>query len=336
VEVAIVGCGTIGTRRAEVAAAKGDRILAVADLDEARARQMAERFHADWSTNWRDVVAPAPVDAVVVATVTSALAPIVIEALRQGKHVLCEKPMGRTADEAGAIARAARQSGRCLKVGFNHRHHPAVSRAHDLAVSGRIGRVLAIRAAYGHGGRPGYEREWRCDPAVAGGGELLDQGVHLIDLARWFLGDFTQVSGAVATWFWPIQPLEDNAFALLSTADGRVATIHVSWTQWRNIFRFEILGSEGYLVADGLGGNYGVERLTHGRRQPDWSGPLEEQWEFPAPDPSWSDEWLEFSTAIRERRKPLGSAEDGYAAALLVDAIYRSARSGGSTVKLAS
>src|SRR5438552_8267400 len=103
VEVAIVGCGRIGTRRAEVAAAKGDRILAVADLDEGRAREMADRFHAEWSTNWRDVVAPQSVDVVVVATVTSAVVPIVIEALRKGKHVLCEKPMGRTGDEANAI-----------------------------------------------------------------------------------------------------------------------------------------------------------------------------------------------------------------------------------------
>src|SRR5207237_7906533 len=120
-----------------------------------------------------------------------------------------------------------------VKVGFNHRFHPAFRKARTLFDAGAIGPLLYIRARYGHGGRLGYEREWRADPRLSGGGELLDQGVHLIDLARWFAGDFTQVTGHVASYFWPI-PVADNAFALLTTAGGQAALLHPSWTARKN------------------------------------------------------------------------------------------------------
>lgn len=226
------------------------------------------------------------------------------------------------------MVQAAERHGVRLKTGFNHRHHPAVARAHELAEAGDIGPLLGIRAAYGHGGRPGYDQEWRGDAALAGGGELLDQGVHLVDLCRWFLGDFSSVSGAVATWYWDVEPLEDNGFALLRTSVGQVATLHSSWTQWKNLFRFEIFGRDGYLLIQGLGGSYGPERLVLGRRRPESGPPDETVWEFAGEDRSWELEWTEFSQAIAEDRRPIGDGRDGLAAALLMDAIYASARKG--------
>ncbi len=169
-------------------------------------------------------------EAVVVATFNKDLLPVTLAALKSGKHVLCEKPLGCNAREAEEMVVAARKADRVLKVGFNHRHHPALQQAHELAKSGKIGRLTSIRAAYGHGGRPGYDQEWRGNPELAVGGELLDQGVHIIDLCRWFLGDFVQVSGMLGTWFWQVAPLEDNGFALLQTAEGQIATVHTSWT----------------------------------------------------------------------------------------------------------
>jgi predicted dehydrogenase len=278
---------------------------------------------ARWTTDWREALQH-EVDAVVVATHNTALAEIACAAAASGRHVLCEKPLGRNAIEAEAVVAASADAGRVLKVGFNHRHHPAIARAHDALVRGAIGTPFAIRGAYGHGGRPGYEREWRADPRLAGGGELLDQGVHLIDLSRWFLGEFSVVSAVLGTWYWPIAPLEDNAFAMLATADGRAASLHTSWTQWRNLFRFEVMGSDGYLRMEGLGGSYGTERLTIGRRQPQSGPPLEEGTSFEGPDPSWTDEWVEFKNAISESREPLGSGGDGLAAARLIDALYES------------
>ena len=329
----MVGCGRIGARRAQVAHSSGDEVVFVADVDGDRARGLAGEVGASWTTDWRELVSLSDLEVVVVSTFNQSLPIVSSAALDAGKHVLCEKPLGRNAKEAQEVMKTARASGRVLKVGFNHRHHPGVEQAHKLAEEGAIGPLLYIRGAYGHGGRPGYDDEWRADPELAGGGELLDQGVHLVDLARWFLGEFSEVSGVLGTWFWRVDPLEDNAFALLRTSRGQVASLHSSWTQWKNLFRFEVYGRDGYLIVEGLGGSYGEERLTLGHRRPE-SGPPEEQfWSYPGEDVSWHREWDAFRLAIREGREPVGGAEDGYAAARLVDAIYESTRH-GSTVRL--
>jgi predicted dehydrogenase len=263
-----------------------------------------------------------------VSTSNDQLAEASIAALESGKHVLCEKPLGRNAQEAAAIVAAAASSGKLLKVGFNHRHHPAIAAGHELVDQRAIGNVFAIRALYGHGGRVGYEREWRTDPARSGGGELLDQGVHIVDLARWFIGEIAQAQGFIGTYHWPIEPVEDNAFALLRSSGGGIVSFHTSWTQWKNAFRFEVLGTGGYLRIDGLGGSYGTERLTVARRNEDSSPPMEETTSFEGPDQSWQSEWHEFSTAIAQNRQPLGNGNDGLAAARILDAIYASAASG--------
>lgn len=325
VRVAIIGCGRIGTRRAEVLLDAGDEVAVVMDTERARAEELGARLGVPHTHDLEDVLGRSNVDAVVVATVNSALAETTNTAVCAGKHVLCEKPFATSAAQARWVASSAKGSAAVIKVGFNHRYHRAISRAHEIVDEGRIGRVLAVRAAYGHGGRLGYENEWRADPALAGGGELMDQGVHLIDLSRWFLGELHVVTGVTATWFWPIQPLEDNVFALLVTADGRIASLHASWTQWRNLFRFEVMGEKGFVVAEGLGGHYGPETLTVGSRTQIGSPPEETTWTFDGPDPSWRLEWSDFTSAIRTGRKPLGSLADGVAAAVIVEEIYRAA-----------
>ena len=331
--VGIVGCGLIGSRRARIAAAAGDSVVAVADVAFDRAVALARDHGARAESDWRALVADPEIDAVVVATFNAALADVASAALDAGKHVLCEKPFGCNATEALRLLETANRTDRVVKVGFTLRHHEAVAQAHALVASGEMGAPVALRAAYGHGGRPGYEREWRGDPVLAGGGELLDQGVHLVDLSRWFLGDFARVSGAVGTWVWRVEPLEDNGFALLQTADGRVATLHTSWTQWRNLFRLEVLGTEGLATVGGLGGSYGPETLVHTRRRPGGGAPDERQWVFETGEVAWIEEWEEFAGAVRDGREPLGSASDGYEAARLVDAIYESGRT-GRTVRL--
>jgi predicted dehydrogenase len=327
-KIGIVGCGLIGHRRALAAQEAGDEVLLVADIVSEKAEKTAAAVGAVSTNDWQMVTAHPQIEAVVVATVNKALMSVTLAALGHGKQVLCEKPLGRNSREAKEMLDAATAAGLILKVGFNHRHHPAVWQAQDLARSGKIGPLMSIRAAYGHGGRPGYDQEWRGDPKLAGGGELLDQGVHIIDLCRWFMGNFVQVSGMLGTWFWKVAPLEDNGFALLRTASGAVATLHTSWTQWKNLFRFEIFGRNGYLLIDGLGGSYGMERLTLGMRRPESGPPQEQTWEYPGPDKSWQAEWQEFKGAITQGCQPMGNAEDGYQAALVIDAIYESARTG--------
>jgi predicted dehydrogenase len=325
--VGIVGCGLMGARRSTVISASGDEVPIVADIDAERAVGVAAACGAEWTRDWHKLVERDDLDAIVVATPNDQSVKVSVAALSAGIHVLCEKPLGRNAKEAESIVNAARASGRVLKVGFNHRHHPAIQEARRLVEDGAIGDAMGVRAAYGHGGRFGYEREWRADATISGGGELLDQGVHLIDLSRWFLGEFSAVSGMVATWHWPIEPVEDNVFALMQTAHGRIASITASWTEWRNTFRFEVMGGDGYLRVDGLGGNYGPERLTVGIRPASYGRPDEREVVFDERGESWALEWREFRTAVAEKRQPLGSGEDGLAAARIVDAIYRSARS---------
>jgi predicted dehydrogenase len=208
-----------------------------------------------------------------------------------------------------------------VKVGFNHRFHPALQKAKSLFDEGAVGPLLYIRGRYGHGGRLGYEREWRADKARAGGGELLDQGVHLIDLARWFAGEFAEVFGHVATYFWKM-PVEDNGFLQLRTHAGQVAWLHASWTEWKNLFSFEVFGRDGKLQIDGLGGSYGSERLTVYRMKPELGPPDTQLFEFPGEDDSWRAELLDLRGAIRERRAPLGTLADARAALAIVESAY--------------
>jgi predicted dehydrogenase len=318
--VAIVGCGLVGAKRAH---ALGDsRLVAVADLDEGRARGLAGQIPGCVAeTDWRAAALRPDVEVVIVATTHDSLAPVALAAVEVGKHVLIEKPAARHPSELGPVAAAARERGVAVRVGFNHRFHPALRQARALLQGGELGPLMYLRGRYGHGGRAGYEREWRARPEVAGGGELLDQGVHLIDLARWFGGNFAFVAGHVGTFFWDMS-VEDNGFVLLKTRMGQVAWLHASWTEWKNTFSFEVFGRSGKLQVDGLGGSYGVERLTCYRMRPEMGPPDTTGWEYPGEDSSWRDEYASFVEATRGRATANATLEDAAAALDIVQAAY--------------
>jgi predicted dehydrogenase len=314
--VGIIGCGQIGRKRA---AALGECRLAVCcDREPERAQSLGVKP----ATDWRSVVECREVDIVIVCTTHDMLAPIAEAAARAGKHVLIEKPGARRACELDGVAEAARHTGALVRVGFNHRYHRAFRQAREIFASGAAGPLLFVRGRYGHGGRLGYEREWRADPALSGGGEAIDQGIHLIDLARWFLGDFTRVAGRTHTYFWNM-PVEDNAFLLLETAAGQVAFLHASWTEWKNLFSFEICGRDGKLEIKGLGGSYGAERLTFYRMSPEMGPPETTTWEFPMPDDSWQVEFAEFVQDIRLGRQPQPGIGDAQAALRIIEKLYQ-------------
>lgn len=319
--IGIVGCGLIGRKRAE--AARGHEIVAVADLDRGRAEALAEACGATASTDWRDVIKAAP-ELVVVAVMHDQLAEIAAAAAAAGCHVLVEKPGARNAAELQAVADAAAASGVRVKLGFNHRFHPALQKARALVDAGVTGPLLYIRGRYGHGGRLGYEHEWRMQRALSGGGELIDQGAHLIDLARWFLGDFSEVDGWIPTYYWPVE-VEDNCFLALRTGAGQMAWLHASWSEWKNCFSFEICGRDAKLEINGLGGSYGTERLTLYKMLPELGPPETTSWEYPFPDRSWALELDEFVQAIEQQRAPVGDIEDGLAMLRIVDRIYQRA-----------
>jgi|KBSSwiStaDraftv2_1062776.scaffolds.fasta_scaffold128564_2 predicted dehydrogenase len=319
--VAIVGCGLIGRKRA--AALNRAHLVVCVDVNIDQAQQLADTVpDAEASASWQAAVSRPDVDIVVVATTNDALVPVACGALAAGKHVLVEKPAGRSSAEIAALVDAARRGGRRVRVGFNHRYHPALRKARELVDQGAVGPLMFVRARYGHGGRLGYEREWRANPKVSGGGELIDQGVHVIDLARWFLGDFTSVDGVATTYFWKM-PVDDNAFMTLRTREGQTAFLHVSCTEWKNMFSMEIYGRDGKLAIDGLGGSYGVERLTWYRMLPQMGPPETTNWEFPGADESWKVEFDEFVDDIHLGRAPSAGLDDALAALRVVEAIYR-------------
>jgi predicted dehydrogenase len=265
--VGIIGCGMMGEKRAGVLAQFPEcHLRMVYDIDSEKGKRLPEKFGGSVAQSCEEVLWSKDVDVVIVSTINKPLVPISVNALQSGKHVLCEKPPGRNLEETKQLYEMVSQSKGRLKVGFNHRHHPAISKAKELIDRGKIGPLYYLRCFYGHGGRPGYDQEWRADRELSGGGELLDQGIHVIDLFRWFLGDFEEAFGYTNTYFWDMD-VEDNAFAFFKTGKGQVALMQTSWTQWKNRFIFEIFGESGYLMVDGLGGSYGTETLRIGRRK---------------------------------------------------------------------
>lgn len=319
--VAIIGCGVIGQKRAKGLA--GARLVACADSNLAKAEYIARAAGGcAFTQDWRQAVSRHDVKVVMIATSHDSLAEIVAGAIEAGKHVLVEKPGARHVDELRSLPGLAEQRGVLVHVGFNHRYHRALRLARQIVDSGALGPLMFVRARYGHGGRIGYDREWRAKPQLSGGGELIDQGVHIIDLARWFLGDFAEVEGYAHTYFWDM-PVDDNAFLLLKTAKKQVAFLHASCTEWKNTFSFELYGRNGKLHVEGLGGSYGIERLTFYKMLPEMGPPETTIWEYPMADDSWEVETAEFLEDIRRDRKPAVRLEDAIAALDIVDIVYR-------------
>lgn len=318
----IVGCGLIGQKRAAALRALGHQVVLVSDVVQERAAHLARATGARIARGWPALPESSNIDAIVVATSHELLSPIAVASLDQGKHVLVEKPAGRNLTEIRAIAAASARSTRAVKVGYNHRFHPAIRKAREIVDSGAIGPLMYVRGRYGHGGRVGYEREWRFNRAVSGGGELLDQGSHLIDLAHWFLGEFTGVHAMLRRFFWQ-SDVEDNCFLTLATSSGQIAFLHATWTEWKNMFSFEIYGRTGKLTIEGLGGSYGVESLTYYKMLPEMGPPETTRWEWPFPDRSWDLEVQEFAAAIAERRLPIGNISDAISTMSVIERAYQ-------------
>jgi predicted dehydrogenase len=319
--VAILGCGLIGQKRSKALA--GARLVVCADVDEKRARSLASAFpDCEATTDWFSAVGRQDVNIVIVATTNDALVKTSLAAVQAGKHVLVEKPAARNLAELDPLIQAAQENQVQVRVGFNHRYHPALLKARELVNAGELGEMMFVRGRYGHGGRKGYDREWRADPSLSGGGELIDQGVHMIDLSRWFLGDFTEVQGFAHTYFWDM-PVDDNGFMLLKTAGKQTAFLHVSCTEWKNLFSLEIYGRDAKLHIEGLGGSYGVEKLSYYKMLPEMGPPETTIWEYPRGDNSWALEFAEFLEDIRLNRTPSANLADARAALAAVEKIYK-------------
>ena len=321
--IAIVGAGLIGHKRANSLDLNSDNLVKVCDNDLDKAKKLGEKFDANWTSNIDDISNHDDIDIVIISVINKYTMPIAKKMLESKKHVLCEKPLGRNLKESQIILKASKENNRFVKTGFNHRFHPSIMKAKSILNNGKLGDIINMRGRYGHGGRPRMENEWRCSKDLCGGGELLDQGIHLIDLANYFFQKkIDEVFGILNTSFWKTD-VEDNAFFNLKSQNV-VAQFHASWTNWRNIFSFEIFCTNGYLLINGLGGNYGLERLEVGYRNEKGGAPKTQKYDFQEEDNSWSYEWMDFKSAIIHNLEPNGSGHDGLIANQIIEGIYKS------------
>ena len=322
--IGIIGCGLIGNKRSKSLGLKG-KLVACADLNISRAIKISSSKKIKVFKDWKKLLEVKEIDIVIIATPHNQLSKIIIQACKMKKHILVEKPGSKNLKEMIKIISKVKNSKIKVRVGFNHRYHPSIIKAVKIIKSGIIGKPMYLRARYGHGGRPSYEKEWRSKPSISGGGELIDQGSHLIDLSRLFLGEFSEVNGFINTYFWKM-PVEDNAFLTLKTSSNKIAFLHVSWTEWKNIFSFEIFCSHGKLDISGMGGSYGKEQLILYKMTKKMGIPKEKRWKFKSQDISWKNEINEFYDDIIYNRKPKVNLNDAYQTLKIINKIYKNSK----------
>jgi predicted dehydrogenase len=323
--VAIAGCGLIGHERAR-ALGPADRVLGATDPESARADELVAAHGGTACPDIDALLALAP-DVVVVAATHDQLMQLTSRALEGGSHVLVEKPAGLGTAQIDHLIAVSERSGRRVKVGFNHRFHPGLADLAREVHSGAHGPLMHLRGRYGHGGRPGYDREWRAQPERSGGGELIDQGMHLLDLTHWLAGPLPLHSALLRTHFWDTV-VEDNAALVLGEAGSRTAPwamLHVSWTEWKNMFSIEVYCRAAKLQVDGLVRSYGPQQLKIYRMGADLGPPDLEERAYGSDDVSWATEWEHFAAALESGGPLLGDLQDARYAWVLVEEAYTSA-----------
>jgi predicted dehydrogenase len=328
--VGIIGLGKMGQiRKGVLEDLDTVRVAAICDpVLEGKSGTAGELVR---TTDYREVL-DAGVDIVFVCTPNNVTAEIAVAALDSGLHVFCEKPPGRNLTDTRAILDASQRHPELkLKFGFNHRYHGSVIQAHAIVKSGHLGNVLWMRGVYGKSGGVGFDQSWRSDRNVAGGGILLDQGIHMLDLFRLFGGEFDRCESMVVNSFWPIE-MEDNVFALLRNEENVAATLHSSATHWKHTFLLDIGMTEGHLSLNGIlsgTGSYGPETLVVSRRQFEDESfalgkPRQEIIYFDTDD-SWVKEINEFLDCIlNDQPVKVGTPQDAWKTMELVYRIYAS------------
>jgi predicted dehydrogenase len=256
--------------------------------------------------------------------------PLTIRSLNAGKHVFCEKPPAFTAGDSKQIMDAERKSdGKKLMYGFNHRHHDSVMRIKKNIDSGKFGKVLWMRGRYGKSVTPDYFRQWRAKKELSGGGILIDQGIHMLDLFLFLGGDFDTVKAEVSNLFWNLD-VEDNAFVILrNSKTGMLASMHSTMTQWRHLFSLEVFMEKGYMVLNGLltsSKSYGEEILSIAKNRSaapaaTWEDEICEQYNI---NNSWRYEMKTFFSAIKEDKPiEIGNSSDALKLMTIIDEIYK-------------
>lgn len=324
-KVAIIGAGRQGRRHALSIRQTGlGEVSLIVDSDLDLARILAKEYGANSVSDVGDIIGSNEIESVVIATPVAMHHQIVIDCLKSGKHVFCEKPLALTSAQADEMSNVANKSSRILQCAFIMRHHPGMRQAKRWIDSGKLGTISYANCEYARA--KNFAHTWRANKALSGGGNLHDQAIHVLDLFQWFMGDILEGTSYRSTVAWDMTPLEDDVAGLLRTRLNAVASFHVSYARWRPLFTFEIGGSEALIRIEGMGNSdYGTQKVQLiSRDDKTGLGVISESLEFFDADRPWNDEWTEFYNAIRQNRQPIGNGEDGAKALRLVEMLYSS------------
>ncbi len=298
-KVGIAGFGVVGKRRRQfIDQHPSMRTTAVCDQKFEGSGTMPDgvKFY----TNYKELLKE-QLDVLFVCLPNYLAADVTIAGLEKSMHVFCEKPPGRNIEDILRVIEVEKRNpGLVLKYGFNHRYHDSVREAMRIVNSGELGEVVNLRGVYGKSKIIPFEGGWRAERKYSGGGILLDQGIHMVDLMGLFCGDFRDIKSYVSNDYWN-HDVEDNAFAIMKDEKGRIAMLHSSATQWEHKFSLDIALSEGYLELAGIlsgSKSYGQEKLTIGKRSEAAVGTMQEETLTYLEDNSWRDEIYEFAGAV--------------------------------------
>jgi len=322
--VGIAGYGVVGKRRRHFIDLH-PRLHTVAVCDKTFTEAGTFSDGVEYFPDYRQLL-ERPLDILFVCLPTYLAADATVAGLERNLHVFCEKPPARDVKGIEHVIEVERSHpGLLLKYGFNHRYHDSVREALRLVKSGTFGEIINMRGVYGKSKVLTFTGSWRAERRYAGGGILLDQGIHLVDLMRLFCGEFVEVKSFVSNRYWK-HDVEDNAYALMRDAQGRVAILHSSATQWQHRFSLEIALTQGFVVLKGIvsgSSSYGEEELVIGRRDESDIGTAREEVIRYIADNSWRLEIEEFADAILSGRQiQHGISADALATMKLVYSIY--------------
>lgn len=328
IKVGVIGVGSFGEKRAgAVKLCKKAELAAVSDMNMDKAKEVAKKLQVQ-CLDVQTLLSDKAIDVVAVCVPNKFHMPITVGALNAGKHVLCEKPLARNVAEAQQMVEAAKKAGKLLKTGSNHRYFSSVQKAYEIVKNGAIGNAVSFNGRIGHNGER-LKNSWFWDKEISGGGTLLDNGCHLFDLARWFLGDFVEGGGLISNAYWKDCPVEDSATGVFITGDGKMATVNSSWRQLSGYFHFEISGSEGYITVDGRFDTHGGDNLYW--QSSKGKGEIDSVNYGHVKPNSYVLELEDFFSDIEKGVEPRPSGKDGLEVIKMVEAVYKS---NGSKIKI--
>ena len=322
-QVGLIGCGLIGKKRL-INIGKYGKIVSLCDKNFYKAKKLATNVKEkiELYNNWKNLIDKSSSEIIIISTIHSELSKILIYCIKKNKHVLVEKPGAIDPNQLLRVTKLLKNKNLLIHVGYNHRFHNSILKAQEILKKNIIGDLMYIKSSYGHGGRLNYEKEWRMNPKISGGGELIDQGSHIIDLSNLILGDPIKVNSKLTTSFWKTK-VDDNAFLILTYKKNKIAFLHASCSEWKNFFEFQIYGKKGKILISGKGGSYGQEKLILYKMKKKMGKPSVKEYFFNEDNNnSWEKEINNFYKRIKEKNFS-NNLESSYKNLKLIKKIYK-------------